>query len=186
MSRRAFEDLVREVGHPKVALVLIGLDRTANRGMVGTNLGLGLDDILTRKEAADLFLAEGEEFSPSRLRVGVDRLASRLEEWSRRTRARQEDLFPEAERRWYQRLGVPLVPFLALGLFGVFAAWRAWRAKLCPSCGAVMRTRVRLGGPGGGAVRTRKCFECGHVTKQRYDRWGAGKTRRARRGTPES
>lgn len=182
-TEQRFEELIEALGHYRVALVLLGVDREGGRGMVGTNLGAGLHHILSREQAADLFLADGERFSVERIQEGLERLASKLEEWHTTT-AGQQDVFTEDPGSGG---GLPLVQFYPLILVvavGLFFGWRAWRAKLCPMCGSSMRTRVRLGGPGGAAVRTRKCFECGHVKKERFDTWSRKGSRR-NRGTPE-
>lgn len=185
-----FEEVVRDLGHYRVALVLIGIDRTSGRGMVGTNLGAGLFQVMSREQVADLFLAEGEAFSPERIALGVDRLASKLEEYhSLRAAAGNKDLFPSETQAWHQRFGVRFYPVVVLVLLGLWFGWSAWRSRICPRCGAAMRTRVRLGGPGGAAVRTAKCFECGHVQKRRWEaggrRWPSRGSNRSR-GTPEA
>jgi len=185
---RVFEEIVERAGHYRVALVLIGIDRETRRGMVGTNLGAGLYQVMTREAAADLFLAEGEAFSAERIGEGVDRLASKLEEWHSLREAETREIFGKEPRSWHQRLGVPFYPILGVGLLVLWAAaWAAWRSRACPGCGAALRVRVRWGGPGGTAVRTAKCFECGHVEKNRFERrpWLAS-GRGRRRGTPEA
>lgn len=182
-TEQAFEELIESQAHYRVALVLLGVDREAGRGMVGTNLGAGLHHILSREQAADLFLADGERFSVERIQEGLERLASRLEEWHSTTRG-QEDVFSEDPGPGGGLPLAQLYPLVLVAALGIFAVWRAWRAKLCPMCGASMRTRVRLGGPGGAAVRTRKCFDCGHVKKERFETWSRRASRR-NRGTPE-
>jgi hypothetical protein len=182
-TERTFQELIERLGHYRVALVLLGVDREAGRGMVGTNLGAGLHHILSREQAADLFLADGERFSVERIQEGLERLASRLEEWHSTTRG-QEDVFAEDPDTGGGFPVAHLYPLLIIVVLGIFATWRAWRAKLCPMCGSSMRTRVRIGGPGGAAVRTRKCFDCGHVKKERFESWSRRGSRR-NRGTPE-
>lgn len=170
-----FEAEVSRLGHYRMALVLIGVDRNAGKGMVGTNLGAGLYQVMSREEAGDLFLAEGEPFSPARIRVGIDRLAARLEEWHTMTRMATEKLFPKKRRPWYHRFGVHFYPILALAALALGGLVALWRSRYCPSCGAEVKARVRFGGPGGVAVRTVKCFACGWIRKRRYEP-GAGLT----------
>lgn len=186
VAEQVFEDIVQALGHYRVALVLIGIDRNEGHGMVGTNLGAGLFQVLTREQAADLFLAEGEAFSPERITDGVERLAARLDEWHALKTEAGEDYQGRTPRAWYQSFGIQFYPVLGVVLLVIWLGWSNWRSRKCPSCGSGLRVRVRLGGPGGAAVRTAKCFECGHVEKRRYERWGWIESIFGGRGTPES
>jgi uncharacterized membrane protein YgcG len=185
LAERLFEDHVQALGHYRVALILIGVDRKSGRGMVGTNLGAGLFQVLTKEQAADLFLSQDEPFSAERILEGVDRLSSRLEEWHALKAVVNKDLFEETPRSWHQRFGVRFYPILGLVLLGIWLAWSSWRSRQCPLCGEKLRVRVRIGGPGGGAVRTAKCFECGHVEKRRFERWSWFDVFFRGRGTPD-
>lgn len=182
-SDRLFQEAVGRLGHYRLALVLIAVDRGAGRGMVGTNLGAGLGSAITREEAADLFLSEGEPFSPARIRGGVELLAKRLTEYATMARAAQKRATPEPVDPGYSWNVARLYP--VLGFLGalVAGAWWLWRARFCPECGTRLKSRIRLGGPGGMAVRTAKCFDCGYVVKSRYEPavpWSRGRTPGAR------
>ncbi len=181
LAEARFQKALSGLDHYRLALVLIGIDRRAGKGMVGTNLGAGMYQTMSREEAADLFLAEGEGFSWARIRSGVDRLASRLEEVHTILKAPPESLFNEPALAWYRRLGYSSHLLLLGGLLALVLGWMAWRRRHCPGCGKPLRVLVRLGGGRGLATRTAKCLECGFVTRRRYGNLGLLGTIRGKR-----
>lgn len=192
-TQKTFAAVLQGLEHYRVALVMIGIDRREGRGMVGTNLGAGLFALMSRDEAADLFLGEGESFSAERIHHGVDRFASSVEQWyevAKQGNPSDKAWTPTPRKSLLDiRIGFWVYPLvlglLGLGVFGLVV----YSTRFCPECGRKMRSRVRLGGPGGAMVRTTKCFDCGYVKKRNFEgrrgglrsRWGLG----ARGGTTE-
>jgi len=167
-----FKHLVREVGHYRVILILIGIDSDKGQGIVNTNIGAGVYHVLRKKDCEGLFVAQGELFSPDKIKQGVSFLCNKI-----RTSfvARQiADGTAEIVSVEFQPAKEPGFRFnaftIALMAFGgvllVLLIYGFFKTSKCPRCGSLLRTRVSIVvGTGGSdlARKTYKCFTCGYV-----------------------
>ena len=166
-----FKSLVREVGHYKVILVLVAIDRKKGQGTVSTNLGAGVYHLVDRKDCEGLFVREGQAFSPEGVKQGMAFLCGRIE--TAVAERKKADLVTGnvteiPEDGFWGRWGYfVLAAILAvLGLFGYF--YFVGRTT-CPRCGAELKTKVNIVvGTGGSdlARKTYKCFKCGYTRRR--------------------
>jgi len=166
-----FKALVNEVGHYKVILVLIAIDRVKGQGTVSTNLGAGVYHLVEQKDCEGLFVREGQAFSPDGIKQGLTFRCERLE--SAHVARQRADLVTGNATEppgggFVARWGLVLLTLGSVVLVGGAYLYLAGRTT-CPRCGAELKTRVNIVyGTGGSdlARKTYKCFKCGY-TKRR-------------------
>lgn len=169
-----FQTTVKEAGHYRVVLVVLGYEGTPRtgpgRGKVYTAIGAGLLHVLTRQKLEGFLARGGPKVTNETVLQGIDDLAASLEANFKRTEsvASLAPLTPVAG---------PVAPptrlrmDLAAGVCGVIVLMLIFRRLTrCPQCGARLRRQVKIlpaGAEGGSHAvrRTAKCFACGYVRK---------------------
>ena len=166
-----FKSLVREVGHYKVILVLVAIDRNEGQGTVSTNLGAGVYHLLDKEDCEGLFVRDGESFTPEGLKQGIAFLRQRIEDAVAERKkadvvtgqvARDETSFG-----FHWGYGLAALLLIILAVLGYF--YGLARSK-CPRCGSELKTKVNIVvGTGGSdlARKTYKCFNCGYTRRRK-------------------
>ena len=166
-----FKSLVREVGHYKVILVLVAIDRKKGQGTVSTNLGAGVYHLVDRKDCEGLFVREGQAFSPEGVKQGMAFLCGRIE--TAAAERRKADLVTgnvteQPDESFLGKWGL-FIAISVLALLGLFGYFYIVGRTTCPRCGAELKTKVNIVvGTGGSdlARKTYKCFKCGYTRRR--------------------
>ena len=165
-SQAAFRDVVRQTNHYRVVVVFIAYSADKRHGIISTNLGAGIWNVITADECQGLF---GNEEAPLTIDLvvnGVESLVNLFEAYEaahpNTAGSPYYDGFDILARRLPATL---IVLFLSAGSLMLYK-----RGRRCPRCGSPLKSRVSVSlmrGPGGRiAKKTSKCFSCGYSKRK--------------------
>lgn len=180
---KLFRDTVKEAGHYRIVLIVLGYEATnrsggkdrdaaarpgTGRGKVYSGLGVGLSHVLTREKLESLVSGGGRKLTPDSMVATVESLAASLEQHFRKSLSVAATIAPTTTAPPSSaRLRIDLIAGVIAAICVVLLYRRFTR---CPQCGARLRKQVKImpaGLEGGSHAvrRTAKCFLCGYVRK---------------------